>query len=126
MTDTVESSEVKLLHAKTGAALARALYGASDDVHDAIAWHTTGRADMKPLEKIMYLADYIEPTRVFEHLKELRSLAYAISAHAAVAQGLQMSISDLRARGIVPHERTEQALSWLKAHTPHFKGDHSQ
>jgi nicotinate-nucleotide adenylyltransferase len=50
MTAAVEAAEVKLLHAKTGAAIARAVYGASDDVHDAIAWHTTGRPKMTRLE----------------------------------------------------------------------------
>jgi nicotinate-nucleotide adenylyltransferase len=123
MTDAVEAAEVKLLHAKTGAALARELYGASDAVHDAIEWHTTGRPDMTLLEKIVYIADYIEPTREFENVKELKSLAYA-DLDAAVAKGLQMSIDDMRARGIIPHQRTEEALSWLLAHTQQVKGDH--
>ena len=123
MTDAVEAAEVKLLHAKTGAALARELYGASDAVHDAIEWHTTGRPDMTLLEKVIYIADYIEPTREFENVKELKSLAYA-DLDAAVARGLQMSIDDMRARGIIPHRRTEEALSWLLAHKGQPKGDH--
>ncbi len=125
MTDAVEASEAKLLHAKTGAALARKFYGASDAVHDAILWHTTGRSNMDLLEKIIYIADYIEPTRVFENVKELRSLAYT-DLDAAVALGLRMSIDDLHSRGIIPHKRTEEAFSWLTAHTPHLKGDKKQ
>ena len=124
MTDAVEANEVKLLHAKTGAALARALFSASDAVHDAILWHTTGRPDMTLLEKIVYIADYIEPTRDFENVKELRSLAYE-DLDAAIAKGLKMSIDDMRARDIVPHERTQGALNWLIAHTPQSKGDHN-
>ncbi len=120
MTDTVEAEEVKLLHAKTGAALARQLFGASDAVHDSILWHTTGRPDMTLLEKIIYLADYIEPTREFENVKELRSLAYA-DLDAAVRRGLQMSIDDMHERGIVPHERSQQALSWF---TPTSQSPH--
>ncbi len=41
-----------------------------DDVYEAIMYHTTGRQDMKLLEKIVYLADYIEPTREFARSME--------------------------------------------------------
>lgn len=112
MTDNVETAEVKLLHAKTGAAVARDIYGASQVVHDAIFWHTTGRADMALLEKIIYVADYIEPTRDFAGLDILRSLAYR-DLDGAVATGLRMSIDDMSLRGIEPHKRTAEALAWL-------------
>jgi nicotinate-nucleotide adenylyltransferase len=112
MTDTIELSEVKLLHAKTGAAVARDLYGASKSVHDAIFWHTTGKANMTLLEKIIYIADYIEPTREFDGLDALRSLAYR-DLDQAIVKGLEMSIEDMKARGIVSHRRTDEALAWL-------------
>jgi nicotinate-nucleotide adenylyltransferase len=115
MTDNVEMAEVKLLHAKTGAAVARDLYGASRAVHDAILWHTTGRADMTLLEKIIYVADYIEPTRDFAGLDILRGLAYS-DLDEAVITGLRMSIDDMRSRGIIPHKRTAEALDWLTEH----------
>ena len=62
---TVEKSEPKMLHGKTAAAIARREYGMPDEVCDAIACHTTGRANMTTLDKILYLADYIEETRDF-------------------------------------------------------------
>ncbi|MFS0644166.1 bis(5'-nucleosyl)-tetraphosphatase (symmetrical) YqeK [Siminovitchia sp. 179-K 8D1 HS] len=46
-----------------------------DDVRNAIRYHTTGRAGMSLLEKIIYLADYIEPGRQFPGLEEVRDLA---------------------------------------------------
>jgi nicotinate-nucleotide adenylyltransferase len=122
MTDSVERSEVKLLHAKTGAALARDQFGVSDDVYNAILWHTTGRPAMTLLEKIIYIADYIEPTRDFDGLGELRRLAYK-NIDKAVVKGLNMSIEDMRARGIVPHLRTEEAAAALSAGRPAGKGD---
>ncbi|NLA87736.1 MAG: HD domain-containing protein, partial [Clostridiales bacterium] len=115
MTDNVEMAEVKLLHAKTGAAVARDIYGASQAVYDAIFWHTTGRADMSLLEKTVYIADYIEPTRDFSGLDKLRNLAYS-DLDAAVIMGLQMSMDDLRSRGITPHKRTAEALAWFTEH----------
>ncbi len=122
MTDTVEIAEVKLLHSKTGAAVARDIYGASQAVHDAILWHTTGRANMTLLEKIIYIADYIEPTREFDGLDELRRLAYG-DLDLAIIKGLRMSIEDMRSRGIMPHLRTAEALDWLNVHGPQNKGD---
>ena len=45
--------------------MARHVYGVSDDIYEAIFWHTTGKADMTLLEKLLYIADYMEPTRDF-------------------------------------------------------------
>ena len=71
----VEKKEWKMLHGKTAAAIARHEYGAPRDVVEAIACHTTGRANMTPLDKIVYLADYIEENRVFEGVETARALA---------------------------------------------------
>lgn len=61
----LEQHALKLLHAKTGAAVARDIFGVKDAVYEAIRWHTTGKPDMTLLEKVIYLADYIEPNRDF-------------------------------------------------------------
>ncbi|MCR5420675.1 MAG: bis(5'-nucleosyl)-tetraphosphatase (symmetrical) YqeK [Lachnospiraceae bacterium] len=53
-----------LLHAKYGAYLAETKYGIKDeDIINSIRWHTTGRKNMSLLEKILFISDYIEPTR---------------------------------------------------------------
>lgn len=53
-----------LLHAKLGAYLAKKEYGVKDkEILSAIEWHTTGKPDMTLLEKIVFVADYIEPGR---------------------------------------------------------------
>ena len=60
--ETVEDSP--LIHAKAGSILAKNEYGITDaDILHAICFHTTGRPQMSPLEKIIYVADYIEPER---------------------------------------------------------------
>lgn len=109
--DALERENVKLTHAITGAALSRDLFGVTDRVYGAIRWHTTGRPDMTLLEKIIYLADYIEPTRDFEGVEPLRSLAYE-DIDAAMALGLRMSLDELAANGIVPHSDSIEALRW--------------
>ncbi len=111
--DTIELSNLKLLHAKTGACMARDLYGVPDAIYQAIRWHTTGRPDMSLLEKIIYLADYIEPTRDFEGVEPLRALAYA-DLDRAMLLGLEMSLDELREKGVEPHPNTADALEWYR------------
>ncbi len=62
----------KLLHSKTASYIARHELKLPDDVCDAIYYHTTGKPEMKPLETIIYFADYIEETRKDEVCVELR------------------------------------------------------
>lgn len=79
----IEISEVErrnhsLLHAKVGMFLARTKYDVYDtDILNAIRWHTTGREDMSLLEKIIYIADFIEPNRKpLEDMNTIRQEAY--------------------------------------------------
>ena len=68
-----------LLHAKLGVYLADHRYGVSEpDILGAIRWHTTGKPDMSLLEKIVFIADYIEPMRSkAENLPIVRKLAFS-------------------------------------------------
>lgn len=93
----LERENPKLLHAKTGAAVAREVFGESEAVWRAIHWHTTGRVGMTTMEKILYLADYMEPNRDFEGVEELRRLTDR-SLDAALRLGLQMSVEQLTRR----------------------------
>lgn len=110
--DHVEQETVKLLHSKTGAAIARWEYGMPERVCDAICWHTTGKPDMTTLEKILYIADYMEPTRDFDGVERLRALVYE-DLDAAVRLGLEMSVEDLTGRGVPVHPNTLGALRFL-------------
>ena len=73
-----EEKNPALIHAKLGAYLAKSKYGVTDeDVLSAIMYHTTGRPVMTMLEKILYIADYIEPGRHHaENLSFVRRLAF--------------------------------------------------
>lgn len=69
----------ELWHAPVGAFLVEKEAGVSDpDVLNAIRWHTSGRPGMTILEKVIYLADYIEPGRHFPGVDEVRALAKKI------------------------------------------------
>ena len=67
-----------MLHAKLGAFLARKKSDIEDpEILDAIRWHTTGRPKMTLLDKIVYIADYIEPKRdKAPHLSKIRQTAF--------------------------------------------------
>ena len=67
-----------LLHSKLGAFKAKNEYGIEDqEILDAVRYHTTGRANMTLLEKIIFVADYIEPGRdKAVNLSEIRQLAF--------------------------------------------------
>ncbi len=110
--DEVERGEGKLLHSKTGAGIARYEFGCDEEVCGAIYWHTTGKEDMGLLEKVIYMADYIEPNRDFDGVDKLRRAAYE-NIDRALEMGFRMSIEDMVSRGIVPHERTMGALQWI-------------
>lgn len=73
-----ELNAMPVLHAKYGAWLAEHKYQITDrEILDAIGCHTTGKPDMTVLDKILYIADYIEPRRFkAENLPLIRRLAY--------------------------------------------------
>ena len=62
-TDSVSADSSNLLHSKTAAFLSRDIFGINDIVFGAVFNHTTGKAGMNVFEKIIFLSDYIEPTR---------------------------------------------------------------
>ena len=111
--DKAQLENEKLLHALTGAALAADRFGVCEAVREAIRWHTTGKPDMSILEKIIYLADYIEPTRDFEGVEKLRELAYE-NLDEAMILGLEMGLEELSRCGIEPHKDSAEALNWYK------------
>ena len=73
-----DPSAFEKLHGRVGAFLAKSEYGIEqEDILNAIAFHTTGRRNMSVLEKIIFIADYIEPGRnKAAHLEEIRKLAF--------------------------------------------------
>ena len=73
-----EAGSGSLLHSKAGSVLAAEKYGCTDpDILNAIRYHTTGRPGMSLLEKIIFVADYIEPGRyTAKNLPEIRKMAF--------------------------------------------------
>ena len=75
--DHIQMASIQLLHGLLGYHIAKEQYGVTDEeILQAIYWHTTGRAGMSLLEKVIFVADYIEPNRNFTGLDEIRKIAY--------------------------------------------------
>ncbi len=74
----VERRNPSLIHAKAGMCLAEHKYDIDDEeILGAIRWHTTGHPDMTKLEKVVFIADFIEPNRKpLEHMDEIRKEAF--------------------------------------------------
>ena len=73
--DEIEQKNVKLLHAKIGADMARKKYGFAENMQKAILYHTTGSPDMDILAKIIFIADKAEENRKYEEVEMVRNLA---------------------------------------------------
>ena len=92
-----ESKNPFLLHAKTGAILAEKEYGITNqNILNAVRYHTTGRPGMSLLEKIVFIADYIEPGRNHSvYLPEIRKMAF-IDLDAALKRILSDTLEHLK------------------------------
>lgn len=110
--DELEQKALKLLHSKTGAAIARDVFAVDDEVYNAILYHTTGKPDMTLLEKIIYLADYIEPTRDFPGVETLRKTVYE-DLDRGLLLGLTMTIDEMEEMGNPVHHMTRDARDYL-------------
>ena len=111
--DELEQKALKLLHSKTGAAIARDVFGVDDDIYSAIWYHTTGHAGMTKLEKIIYLPDYIEPSRHFPGVDKLRKVCYE-DLDRGLLMGLEMTIEEMTSMGNPVHHATIEAREALK------------
>ena len=110
--DPVMKESKALMHAVAGRCVAQDVYGIQDEnVLGAIRWHTTGRAGMTRLEKIIYLADVIEPNRKpYPGLEDLRALCMQ-DLDSAMHAALRQSLEHVREQGKPLHPDTLAALA---------------
>ncbi len=112
MLDAFSRKNPKTLHALTGSLVAERVFGENEAVVSAVCHHTTGKANMNLLEKIIYVADYIEPNRNFPGVERLRSLAFS-NIDEALKLGLEMTLNLLKEQGREISPESQEALNWL-------------
>lgn len=102
-----------LKHANEGAELAKKIYNIDDvDILNAIRYHTTGREAMSMLEKIVYIADKIEPNRKFEGVEEIRLLAYD-NINNAIIKSLLSTIDYVKQKKLSIDMESVKTLNYL-------------
>ncbi|MBE6081273.1 MAG: HD domain-containing protein [Tissierellaceae bacterium] len=111
--DNVMEHNTDLIHGPLGAKIAEKVY----DVHDkeilsAIYYHTTGKENMSLLEKIVYIADYIEPNRDFEGVERVRELAF-VDLNESLIQSMDNTIKYIVDKKILIHLDTIKARNYL-------------
>ncbi len=85
----------ELIHAQLGASMAEKIYGIEDrDILNSIKFHTTARKDMSCLEKIIFIADFIEPGRTFDPVDKVRQMAY-LDLNKSIIMALDTTIKFL-------------------------------
>lgn len=102
-----------LIHAPLGAKVAKVKYNVEDEeILNAICYHTTGRENMTLLEKIIYIADYIEPGRNFPRVDEIREKTFE-DLDRGILFAMENTIKYLVDRGKIIHPNTINARNFM-------------
>ena len=117
--DEIEKKETALSHGAIGAHMARSEFGINDDeIISAIRYHTTGKPDMTKLEKIVYIADFIEPNRSYPGVDELRKLAFE-DLDLALLMAFDNTIRYVLSIRKLLHTRTIEARNFILEQMEH-------
>lgn len=109
-----EKNSKGLLHAPLGAIIAAKEFGIKDkDILSAIKNHTTGKADMSDLDKIIYLADLIEPGRNYPEIEDIRGKVYE-NLNIGMFYGLEYSIRYILSKKSIIHPNTIEAWNYIR------------
>lgn len=129
LSELEEEENSPLIHAKAGSILAKEVYGIKDeDILHAICYHTTGRPQMSPLEKIVYIADYMEPGRKHikrtasepsaDRLTQIRRMAYR-DLDEALFNILGDTLTYLQEKGGKVDSMTQKTYEYYREHQNH-------
>jgi len=114
ITDPAQRENPSLLHGPAAAWLARHEWGVDDPVIlESICLHTSGDAGMSLEASIVFMADLIEPGRVYDGVDILRRLCRE-DLRAAMIEAIEQTFEYLKRSGLPPHQGTYRCLEWLK------------
>lgn len=104
----------EILHGPVGAYIAKNVMAVLDeDILNSIAFHTIGRKNMSILEKIIYIADYIEPLRSFPGVEKVRKAAYKGDLDKALLLSFDNTIKYIVEKGQLIHKSTIEARNYI-------------
>ncbi len=111
--DDVQKNSQKLWHSLSGSIFVQKELGIDDeDIINAIKYHTSGRADMSLLERIIFIADFTSEERDYDGVEIMRKKADE-SLEEAMAFGLAYTIADLASRNLLIHPNALEAYNQI-------------
>ena len=103
-----------LAHSKVGVAIIKRDFGIEDqEILDAVAYHTTGRDGMTLMDKIIFLADAMEPGRTYPGVEKLRELVEE-DLDKACAYSLRRTVEYVKSKGVYLDPDTSEALEYCE------------
>lgn len=111
--DTVEQHNLGLLHAKIGADIAKKVFNFSNEMCNAIRYHSTAKENMSMLEKILYIADWTGDDRTFEDAIILKQILKESEIDQAILYALNMVIQEQLEKNKEIHIDTINARNFL-------------
>ena len=113
----LEKNNRKLWHAMSGSIFIQSEYGITDPAMiSAVRYHTTGKAGMSLLEKIVYTADFTSAERDYPGVERIRALAKR-DLDAAVYEGAAFTVEKLHAASLDVHPDTVEAMRYYRPHS---------
>ncbi|WP_102400122.1 bis(5'-nucleosyl)-tetraphosphatase (symmetrical) YqeK [Haloimpatiens massiliensis] len=110
--DEVCKKQPQLLHGLAGAIIAEKVMNIRDrEILNSIKFHTTGKKNMTTLEKIIYISDYVEPSRIFSGVDKLREAAFE-ELDKALIMAFDNTINYVVSKGELLHEDTILARNY--------------
>lgn len=110
--DEIEIKNSPLIHAKLGAAIAKQDFGCSEDICEAIKYHTTGKEDMTLMEKVLFIADATGKDRTYDDAKELYELAKT-NLDKAIVKLLKECIKEILDKESLVHPNSIKAFNYI-------------
>lgn len=111
--DEISRLQPEILHGPLGARIAEEDYGIRDScILNAIRYHTTGCENMGSLEKIIFLADFIEPSRNFAGIEDIRRMAYD-NIDNALVMAMDKTIAYVISKRALIHPTTIKARNFI-------------
>ncbi|WP_422486278.1 bis(5'-nucleosyl)-tetraphosphatase (symmetrical) YqeK [Gudongella sp. DL1XJH-153] len=111
--DDITKTSTELIHGPLGARMVRDYFNIGDqEILNAITYHTTGKENMTTVEKIVFLADFIEPARNFDGIELIRERALE-NLDEAILMALDSTISYLINKRSIIHVNTVNARNYL-------------
>ena len=111
----IKNSSRKLWHAISGSAFVQVELGINDeDIINAVRYHTTGRANMTVLEKVIFVADFISADRDYDGVERMRKIADK-DLDEAVLEGMAFTVTDLAQRKIIIAPETFEGYNYMAA-----------